>query len=750
MDDRYVYNPETDEIRYQQRNGEWRTYEGRRFRSPQTGAVGVYERGTFRLIYDPRAGENQEQTARQGDNLWAAAGSGAVRGITSVPQMPLAAINLVARADPRRYEGGQYALPGSGTYDAPAPTYEEWLSGAANISRDAGVPVIADVIEREPLSSAEAVTRSTFEAGSQGLSAGGAPRAIRSAVRGRLTPIQLRMAGGEALREGGAGAIAGLTGSAVGEVFGPTAGAIAGIIGGTVSGRTMFAPSRADEMIRRNAENLTQQDFDNARALMAAARAQGIDITTAEAIAAVSTGGSDLASLAVDVSTLRQGASRFTPVQRARLERFDTRLNEILDELRGPTTARTPEMTGAILQQAARDYQNRARSTVRQAVDPFYERLKGVEYPAENVEALHTRLQRAKTENFQPGDAGWIQIENLQNGLFARDPRGRPLNGQDGRELRYRTDVRHLDSWLAGYDDFANNRTETPISTRVLANINPAVRAFETSLVNNVPELSRARRETRELSRIIIDPYRRALAGISDPEQAQDAGQLFRYIAGYSTSGNTRIDPGTVRRGYRALYQQDPRAAVDALSYHIRNVFDQAYSDTIQGSPRVTAPAVFRQRLFGNSTNRANIKTMFDEIDRQRGLPVGTSFSALENFLDISAATGQLPGVGSPTAGRAGVQAQAREGRVMAGALAQTAVGGIAAPTNAIGRWMANTIEYATYDRIAELFASTDPATIDNIMRLARADSHSPEALIFAAQLVGYQQGVNAPPNQEQ
>lgn len=727
--DEYRYNPATEQV-VVLRNGEWQPYEGRKFRSPQTGAVGVYDRGQLRIIYDPR-GRQAEPVARQGQNLWAAAATGTARAIAGLPSIPTQIGNLMARRSPALYEGGRISMPGSGAYNAPLPTREEVISGVASGARGMGLGGVADVIERQPITGAERVTQGTFEAGAEGLAFGGAPRALARGAAGRLTPSQLRMAGGEAAREGGASALAGLAASATGEAFGPEAGVAAGLATGTISGRTMFSPSRGDELIRQYASNMTDSDFEAARNLMQSAMDQGIELTAAEAVAATAIGGRDLARLASDVSALRQGANRFTPIQQRRLERFGTRLDEILSEVRqgAPLPLSGPGMTAQMLQEAARSARGQARATVGAGSRPFYERIAGIEYPQENVAALDARLSAVQNQ-FGPNSPEYAQVENLRQGL--RDSEGNLI-----------TSVNQLDNWVQSYYDRVRDTGDNRLMTQTARVAGPLVGEFNSQMLENVPQLARARREHAELSRIIVNPVDRALAGIPDPSQQADARSLFRYIAGETgTAGAPRMEVAETRRGFRAIYQQNPRVATQALSYHVRDVFNTAMQEMRDARSPTFAPAEWRRRLYGSSEKRAQIRAMFDELDRQRGIPVGSSIRAMDNFLDIAAATGQLPGVGSQTAQRSALQSQAREGRVLLGATAQTLTGGIAAPTNAIGRWMANTIEAGTYDRIAELFAQTNPDAIDNIMRLSRTDGVNPQAFVIAAQLIGARQGV--------
>lgn len=199
----------------------------------------------------------------------------------------------------------------------------------------------------------------------------------------RLLQMGVRGATGAALLPGGglvgrtvSGAAGGVASEKAGQLtkgtkIEPYARMLAGLIAGGVTGYALNRQSGADALLNRSLEGYTEQDFQAARDLIANARAQGVDLTAAEALAQVRGGNTPLMSIQRYVENNPVSAPQMTRFMNRRGAANAGAVDDLLNDV-GPANAQPTEV-GANVQRAAQGQLDDIRQAINAEARPFYD-----------------------------------------------------------------------------------------------------------------------------------------------------------------------------------------------------------------------------------------------------------------------------------------------------------------------------------------------------------------------------------------
>lgn len=669
----------------------------------------------------------------QAGDILVSGATSAERGLIAAPQIAPAAVNLGARAfnasanlfrdEPRQYE-------------PPAITREQWLNAAF----DMGV-----------LSPAGATYEPQTPAGRiVGMGAGGAAEGLGFGAGislGRRTVSAAR--GGPAgrglvqgTREDVAGeTLAGFAGGASGaagfELTGdPVLATIFGVGGGLGGARTMFASTRADEMIRERVSDLADIEpgaFDQARRIQnAAARLNPpVFVSAPEAISLAARGGeaNELAALAGQILNRSRGGRELASAITRRSQEggeieqaFRSQIDNILqgEELQGLDEA------AAALVSVSRDLVRNARRARTDSAQQYLDQMMVQRVDEGFAQSIDEALAESISTIESPNSVVRGAVSELRNQLVKADG-------------SFISNVDELDEWFRTYNAAvsAGNLNSTVKERRLAARVNRIVRGYDSAL----DELSQPRRQyNQEFARFseeVVNPLERAIGGIANEAERTSARSAVQSLLGYSPSRPIE-DVGRIRSGFRYIVDADPEVAAQVLAAHIDDVFSSNMRDAVDARRSIAAPAQFRRALYGTANSRSTINALMNQMDVARGMRPGTTFDAFENFMLASAATGQIPGTSSRIARAGNVGAEAETPRGFSGAAASVGENLVIAPTRGLARIWQQATAQNTYNQIARAFLRPD--AIDQIEELAGLSPRAPRALTLGGTIVGGRQ----------
>lgn len=639
-----------------------------------------------------------------------------VQAAPSATQLPMAAANLASRVDPRNYDwsqGYRAVVPGSGAYDAPLPTREEFMGGIARRTGDERYVWQGGTPESRLV---QGVVSAGLEGGLTAAAVRGGPMAFRA---GRNMRAPSRTETGFLARDvaasGGVDAAATATGIGLAEVTGnPYVGMAGGLATGQVGSSAFFGRGPSGD-VRRALSDLSEDDIRYARTVLQAAQDEGISLTGMDAIALASaTTGPELVGLYRQAVNLLGEGDPASRVRRrnvgtgARGGEFDTgqfgeALRRFQRERLGVEGVPDQEAAAIGAQGAASSAVDRARVEARRVYGPMYRQLEQSHLPDGFVQAARDRIMRRAETQFGPESAEMREIERLTS------------------ELDGMTTQAQFENWRQGFyarTSRSSPDTVDPISSRVGGALGREMQVLDRYLQTQSANFRDARRSYAQSQQEIVDPVVRAVGGIADRNGRSTARQVVRAIV-----EDTDMEPGVLRRGFGAIAEQDPEAASQLLSMYIQRQFDTSFSSNAGagGRPRLTAGGDWHARMFGNETNVQNLRAMFNTVDEARDLPSGTSFTAFSRLMDLAQASGQNRASGVSGLGPA-MGEQMESGRLTGGATQfATDISNIPVVGNLIGRRIALAMYRGEMDRIIDQLTRTGPGSVDNVLRLAES-----------------------------
>lgn len=639
-----------------------------------------------------------------------------VQAAPSATQLPLAAANVLARTDPRNYDwsqGPRSVVPGSGAYDAPLPTREEFMGGIARRTGDERYVSQGATPESRIVQGA---VSAFLEGGLSAAAVRGGPMAFRAGRNMRApSTTETAFLGRDIAASGGVDAAATATGIGLTEVTGnPYIGMASGLASGQLGGSMFFGRGPSGD-VRRALEDLSEDDIRYARTILDAAREEGVSLTGMDAISLASaTTGPELVGLYRQaVNLLGQG----DPSSRVRRRNvgtgprggeFDTgefgaALRRFQRDRLGVEGVPDQEAAAINTQGAASSAVDRARVEARRQYGPYYRQLEQNALPEGFTDAARDRIMRRAEAQFGPESAEMREI-------------GRLVSELDGMSTQAQ-----FENWRQGFyarTSRSSPDTVDPISSRVGGALGREMQVLDRYLQTQSANFRDARRAYAQSQQEVVDPVVRAVGDIADRSGRSTARQVVRAVV-----EDTDMEPGVLRRGFGAIAEQDPEAASQLLSMYIQRQFDTSFSANqgAGGRPRLTSGGDWHARMFKDETNVENLRTMFNTVDEARGLPSGTSFTAFSRLMDLAQASGQNRASGVSGLGPA-MGEQMESGRLTGGATQfATDMTNIPVVGNLIGRRVALAMYRGEMDRLVDQLTRTGPGAIDNVLRLAES-----------------------------
>jgi hypothetical protein len=379
-------------------------------------------------------------------------------------------------------------------------------------------------------------------------------------------------------------------------------------------------PTFIDRTLAKATRGATDEHLDQAEALMHEAYNRGVPLTSAEALQAVTNGGTQMGRLQRLIEGLQEGSAVTLPIMAQRPEQVARAVGATLDTI-APATNR-PSMIGVHGQEAAQGAIGDISDRINAATRPFY--------------------QAAERQTLAPSDFEPI----------ARDP------AFQASLRRLRTDevlgptYEHLpDNSIAVIDAVSKD-----MRARGQALSNAANPGFqpETSAAYS-HGASEARDIARDPARGGSPDYDTALAmqaqGRRDLLQPVEAGPLGTVAETADPLAQTRAlfpamplegAPAETEDAIRRLSAQNPDVAPALIRQHLATNFAEANQD-LQSGPNQWGGAKFAAQVVGNPIQRQTLEQALAALPR----PIGAR--QLQGLLDTLRATGFRERPGSLT-----------------------------------------------------------------------------------------------------
>ena len=426
-----------------------------------------------------------------------------------------------------------------------------------------------------------------------------------------------------------------------------TAATFGNIAGGTLS--TPLVRARpADRIVRDATQDLTPQDFRQARALMEDARGLpngGLRLGGDEAVSQVAPGRSaPLQGRMRQLSRTSRGARAIGRVTAERPAQVRATTTGVADQI--APVAQDPAILGVRAKDAATGAIRRAEADRTAAVDPLYRRA-DLQYPdpigiMDIADALRARARQDRTGLIAPGA---VEMADAIMGPQAPTPAGATaaagggaatpapapapyptLNVENAARLRrYYRDTSEIPLGEPG----ALNRETAGV-------IGGASQRLQEVLLQN-PDYAAAENLYAQISRDTVDPMMAGPVGQMTRTDAPGAASPMLY-----PSAPREAQPARTVHSLQALEGQDPGVGAQLTRSHLISALDAGMTRN-RGGVSPTAGANVANRVAGNPEQQATFQAGVDTVAPQASQNVATLIEALR-------ATGTRLGEGSPTA----------------------------------------------------------------------------------------------------
>lgn len=510
-----------------------------------------------------------------------------------------------------------------------------------------------------------------------------------------------------------AGALSGVGSKAGGEVAGTPGALLGGMIAPLTYGvaRGVMSSNPAD-MLKRNTEGITEQQWQQAQALIAKAKAQGVDLTVPEALNTPS-----ILGLAGDVRSSPSGSATMTNFLN---NRATNQVQPAINNFAGNFPITSQREAGAAAQTAATDIisnAEKARSAAWRnpngATLPTNEVLQASTIPPNHIQAIVTQIDDAL--RYQPKNSpAYSELIKLKT----------QISGETNAATLFNI-KKSLDAAIESPEINANSMEKT--ARGVLSPIN---KTLNNILLNNVQQYKTANQLYKNATTGIDELNASPIGSIAgkqgfelgdQPQFAKAKGQLFGASNSTREVGNTA----------NALGDATPKMT----NAYLTEQGNLAGTRNRPGEIPQDVGARFAQNIGANPAQRENLLTVLKTIDKKNGGLTKFSKEA-QDLIDTLEATGRIPGVGSPTATRAANAEMA--GRSTLGDAVNITKGSVLSTTSKALHQRAFS---KTYEALAKAITENDVPQIRAII------NKSPQLRkqLFTA----YIAGVNAERNQE-
>lgn len=480
---------------------------------------------------------------------------------------------------------------------------------------------------------------------------------------------------------------------------------LGGLLGGGIPAMANAFKSAPAQAVRQATGPMTEQQIAEALAKQAAAQKAGVPLMGAESMP-----NSGLQQLAADVNASRAGSPAMRQFIDQRADQVRGAVGGLLGKI-GPEM--TPEASAGVAQSAATDFLSQLEGARTAAVNPFYQAArKEIIGPAE-LDAITQKIRAQRPNFIDP--AQQAALSSLENPLATRQ--GIPASVLD---TYYQTARKKADlpSIGASSDEKVAAAALRPIVGELKdASASPSIQAGR-DLFQQITERTVAPTEAGPVGRI---------AGVKSGGFDPSATPPVQRIVG--ELGGQNVRPETIRETYQVLNQQDKSAFPAIARTYLETEFDKA-TQRIQAGDNRMMGANFSKAVYGTDQQRANFDEMLKGVAQAHGAPADQFVKGAKVLMDTLEATGKVPGVGSPTAGRAELH-----GQLGKSAINETLGNAPLKPLAAFARWREDALRAGRYEDLARVL--TAPDSVEQIVRMAKLKPNGMTAQWYAAQLFG-------------
>jgi hypothetical protein len=458
-------------------------------------------------------------------------------------------------------------------------------------------------------------------------------------------------------------------------------------------------PTTAAKTIRTAVGDVDQATIDAAEALFQRAHAAGQPITRAEALQAVTGGGTNMGN----VQRVVEGAGELKPFMAARAGQNDAAMRQTLDDMAPPS--REPSNLGPQAGRAAAAEVRDVRQSINQAAEPHYT-------AAQQVRLNPQEMARVRALPGYPEARDAV----LNNPQLARYVAGLPEDSVGFlNEVKKQLDQRSAN---------AARPTDPNQNMQVSAGYGRDATAVRDTLVRSSREYETALALEAFGREQVLRPLLKTPIG----QLAKRDIDTQRAINALFPANPLPNSAEEIGRAVSVLARRTPMVARQLVAAHVERTFNEA-TQNLMGGPNSFGGAKFAAAIRGNPQQAANLEAAV------RALPNGDQvWTGLNRFLEHVEAQGMRQPIGSQTAFNAEMLADLRRGTPLQEAGSAVVTGGIKLPTrimDALQRWRLG----QGVGEIARLI--TDPRANDMFRTIALMPQGSNEAWILVGRLVG-------------
>lgn len=447
-------------------------------------------------------------------------------------------------------------------------------------------------------------------------------------------------------------------------------------------------PGNADRMLQRRLSDMSPDDFAAAKARMEQARAQGIPLSPAEAM-----NSGAMTALAADTAATATGGNRMRQFAQERVPKIVDAVTDRIDGVASPI--QSLDQARLKIARAADRAQQTIRKEVNAEVRPGYRAVEG---------GYLDDLYLAQLKNDPVLARAFETVRKDPD--YAREIGDLPDNSFKVIDLVKKSLDDRRSTALAGGE--ANRARLVEGAQRDL--LDTADTAF--------PGYPAARQAFADRAERI------ALIGEGATGRA-DAGRVKTMTNAISNPADAK--PDDVLRAARALTKEDPAAFTTLVRAYMDDALDTAQKRVRGGGGNVNTGANFYKAVAGTPDQERLLNAMLQGVAEAKGVPPEGMKAGFKNLLEVLGRTDRIPGIGSPTAGRAETMKEA----------GQSVIAANIQPLTALRGWWRDTVQRGTFSELADVLTNSDPAVIDKLRKLSMLNAGSQKAQLLAVEIIG-------------
>lgn len=491
-------------------------------------------------------------------------------------------------------------------------------------------------------------------------------------------------------------------------VTNPIALQVLGMAGGALPGIMASIPGwsrrNAGKMLQEALRETTDEEWQQAQQLLAKGRDVGVPLTGPEGFDA----NNPVQQLASKVSASPTGGPVINRTMQARPGRMSTAANTEMDRV---GTNVGPQEAANQAQEAATGVIRQAEIDRTRAASPYYQAAENYGLSIDRRVPIYQEIDR----NIAATGSADVKasLMKLQTDLNNAGSNSGKLNDV----IKVWRDK--IDAPVIRADAIDKN------TGRVIGKV---LQLAEEAITAAAPEYSQGKRVYQARTSMSVDPLNQGpvgkVAGVGfEPDKAATLPRVLSELGGDAAT------PQRIRTLATELRAKDPQAFPNIARAYLEQEFGKAFSDVQSGANRMSG-ANFRKNIFGNDAQRANLKTMIEEVASAQGQNPREVWSGFQKMLDVFEATGRTPGIGSQTDIRGEMGRMSRQSKA-AGALEVVST----TPTASVAGWWRDVVSRGAYRELADVF--TSPDAIAQMRKLAKMRTGSSASTQAVAAIIG-------------